>query len=483
MSPLRALAIDFKKRLQYKSRMPARSPCLPTLFLVLWTGVLAAEDSGFEPIFDGHSLRGWLGQDMSFWSVEDDAITGTISPTHLPSINQYLVWQGGLLADFELQLEFRLIDSPANGSVNGGFQFRSRRLPHGDVAGYQVDNNFGQPWKVRLYDEFGRHDLARQGTIAVFEPDGARRVTPLTSNPRADDFRLDEWHAYHLVARGINLSLSINGQLVAEVADMDADSFEPAGILALQLHTGPPMKAQFRNIRLKKLSPARSPTPRETLLAEASLHWHLGERPDAHQPPMHCVGDIHVLNEPEAVTAHPNDRFARLNAGWFNLQRDLNAPRLWNAPGNALTVFAQVRITTGSWEVPVVGKGDRNRHLHFQLAGHPADDEAPARFGFAIRTDRGTFAATVPAASLDFTQWQNLVGRYDGARLQLLCNGQTVADSPAAGNLVPSDEPFVIGAELRDGTPRRTFSGDFREVAVWTRAISDSEARVLAQPR
>jgi len=114
---------------------------------------------GFEPIFDGRTLNGWQGQDMSFWSIQDGAITGTISQEHAPQLNQYLIWQGGMLDDFELKLTFRMrsTNSPA---VNGGFQFRSRRLPNGDVAGYQVDNNYLQPWKARLYDEFGRHDLA-----------------------------------------------------------------------------------------------------------------------------------------------------------------------------------------------------------------------------------------------------------------------------------------------------------------------------------
>ena len=107
---------------------------------------------------------------MSFWSIEDGAITGTISPEHAPAMNQYLVWQPELVENFELELDFRLTGS-ATTNTNGGFQFRSRRLPNGDVAGYQVDNNFGQPWKVRLYDEFGRHDLALEGQRSVFHPD------------------------------------------------------------------------------------------------------------------------------------------------------------------------------------------------------------------------------------------------------------------------------------------------------------------------
>jgi len=223
----------------------------------------ALEADGFESLFDGRTLKGWMGQDMSFWSVEEGAIMGTISPEHVPKLNQYLVWQGGLLDDFELKVTFRLrsTNSPA---VNSGFQFRSRRLPNGDVAGYQVDNNYLMPWKARLYDEFGRHDLALQGERTVFDTNGVKRTEKLALEPGADDFRLDEWHEYHLVAQGRKFSLRVNGKLIAEVTDNDDDSFEATGILALQLHTGPPMKAQFKDIRLKRLPPERkTQRPRE----------------------------------------------------------------------------------------------------------------------------------------------------------------------------------------------------------------------------
>src|SRR2546427_3362754 len=235
------------------------------LVLLCWTYCSSAFAAGvtddFESLFDGSTLEGWIGQDMSFWSVEEGAITGTISPEHSPKPNQYLVWQGGLLDDFELKVTFRLrsTNSPA---VNSGFQFRSRRLPNGDVAGYQVDNNYNMPWKARLYDEFGRHDLALPRERTVFDAGGTKHTETLALEPGADDFRLDEWHEYHLIAQGRKLSLRVNGKLIAEVTDNDDDSFEATGILALQLHTGPPMKTQFKEIRLKRLTPARKPSAR-----------------------------------------------------------------------------------------------------------------------------------------------------------------------------------------------------------------------------
>ncbi len=211
-----------------------------------------AEDAGFEPIFDGRTLTGWNGADRRFWSIEDGAITGTISKQLAPTANQYLVWQGGDLRDFELKLRFRLTgsDTPA---TNGGFQFRSRLLPDHDVAGYQVDNNFGQPWKVRLYDEHGRHTLAFQGKRTTIDAAGHMTTVDLPKDPEANSFRLDDWHEYDLTCVGPHLLLRVNGHLVAEVFDYDPKQQDFSGILALQLHTGPPMKAQFKDIRLKRL--------------------------------------------------------------------------------------------------------------------------------------------------------------------------------------------------------------------------------------
>jgi len=132
----------------------------------LWAMVVAAAgENGFEPIFDGRSLAGWETPDPSYWTVEDGAITARITKEHSCAVNQYLVWTGGELADFELKLKSRV---NGEGGINNGFQFRSRRLPDHDICGYQVDNNLQTPWLVRLYDEYGRHTLAMLGERTLF---------------------------------------------------------------------------------------------------------------------------------------------------------------------------------------------------------------------------------------------------------------------------------------------------------------------------
>ena len=208
---------------------------------------------GFIPIFDGKTLTGWKAADMSFWSVEEGAITAKITRRHPTKRNHYLVWQGGKLGDFELRLRHRIL-SPHD--VNGGFQFRSEMFD-GEIAddcrGYQVDNNTGTDWLVRLYDEFGRHTLAWRGERTVFGPTGEKTTTRLDAATGPAGFKLEDWHDYHLICRGPQITLKVNGRTVAEVVDNDPDQQDFSGILALQLHSGPPMTVQFKDIRLKRL--------------------------------------------------------------------------------------------------------------------------------------------------------------------------------------------------------------------------------------
>ena len=134
------------------------------------------------------------------------------------------------------------------GAINNGFQFRSRVMDNGwDVAGYQVDNNLNvnnvSPWLVRLYDEHGRHDLALRGQRTSIDENGKVTHEPIPEAAREAWFKLEEWHEYHLTCVGNRITLEVDGRLAAEVIDNDPKQFDPAGILALQLHSGPPTVA------------------------------------------------------------------------------------------------------------------------------------------------------------------------------------------------------------------------------------------------
>lgn len=214
---------------------------------------IVAAEAGFKNLSDGKTLDGWKAADMSYWSVEDGAITGKITPKHPLKENLYLIWQGGELADFELKLKSRVFGTK---DINNGFQFRSRKLPNHDVAGYQVDNNLNTDWLVRLYDEHGRHTLAWRGQRTVYDESGKATNSDIAEAKGAPWFKLEEWHEYHLICEGPRVTLKVDGRLAAEVIDNDPSQRDLSGILGLQLHTGPPTTAQFKDIQLKILKSA-----------------------------------------------------------------------------------------------------------------------------------------------------------------------------------------------------------------------------------
>jgi hypothetical protein len=112
------------------------------------------------------------------------------------------------MQDFELKLVHRIV---SDHDVNGGFQFRSEHYQGDDCKGYQVDNNTKTPWLVRLYDEFGRHTLAWRGERTRFGEDGQKTTTEIAAAKGAPHFDLGQWHEYHLICRGTQLTLRVNG--------------------------------------------------------------------------------------------------------------------------------------------------------------------------------------------------------------------------------------------------------------------------------
>ncbi len=217
------------------------------LLPMLVANQLAADE--FRSIFDGESLAGWKAPNMSYWSVRDGAITGESTKDNPCKANQFLVWQGGDVTDFELMLKFRL----ANNHGNSGIQFRSKISPKTGGVGYQADILPGGPWCGALCDEYtGRETLlAVNGQKTVIDATGKRTKSRL--GPPVKLNKAGEWNDYHITAKGNHIILRINGKTSAEVIDDEIGEFDSTGILALQLRSGPPMQVQFKDIRLKQL--------------------------------------------------------------------------------------------------------------------------------------------------------------------------------------------------------------------------------------
>ncbi|RUL89727.1 family 16 glycoside hydrolase [Tautonia sociabilis] len=207
------------------------------------------EEGAFEPIFNGRDLTGWDG-DPALWSVEDGAITGRTSADAPLSYNKFLIYRGEPVRNFELRAKFRLI-----GENNSGIQYRSTERPdvgEYSVAGYQADIHPNPDYLGMLYDERGRGIIAQSGQRVVVTPEGEKRVEGRVEGERpAVD--LGEWNELSIVARGPRLVHRINGQTVVEVIDRQESERELEGLIALQVHAGPPMTVQFKDIELRRL--------------------------------------------------------------------------------------------------------------------------------------------------------------------------------------------------------------------------------------
>lgn len=224
-------------------------PIVLCLFTALTADPVRADE--FQKIFDGESLKGWKALNMSYWSVRDGAITGQSTPENPCKANQFMAWQGGDVADFELKLKFRV---KGNGG-NSGVQFRSVLRPDGLAVGYQADIFQSGGYLGGVCDEIhtrkGPELLSANGKKMVIDENGKRTATSLgqvaTMKPTG------EWNEYRITAKGQQIILEINGVKSTELIDQEKGHFDLSGFLGLQLRSGEPMTVQFKDIYLRKL--------------------------------------------------------------------------------------------------------------------------------------------------------------------------------------------------------------------------------------
>jgi hypothetical protein len=223
--------------------------CLTGAF---FPGFGADLEEGFVSMFNGQDLAGWEGM-PGWWSVEDGAITSQSTPEKPCPRAHYLMWRGGEPGDFEMRLEFRLLGG------NSGVQFRSKELPDWDTSGYQADIEEGGQWTGCLF-EHTRLGLGLRGQKVLIDEDGTKHVTFIGDPLKLlEVFRKDDWNSYRIIAQGSEITLMINGRVMCEVTDNQSDIAAKSGVIALQMHPGPPMKIQFRNLRIKALDGSHPP--------------------------------------------------------------------------------------------------------------------------------------------------------------------------------------------------------------------------------
>ena len=120
------------------------------------------------------------------------------------------------------------------GKGNSGVQFRSKRVADSsEVSGYQAD--IGEQYWGCLYDESRRNKVLAQAPATL-----------------ADKLKKNDWNTYTIRAVGPRITLAINGVTTVDYTEPDA-SIPRTGVVALQVHSGPPLRVAFRKIRIKEL--------------------------------------------------------------------------------------------------------------------------------------------------------------------------------------------------------------------------------------
>jgi hypothetical protein len=224
--------------------------------LIAQTALVSGAEEGFVEIFNGKDLTGWEGN-PKLWSVQDGVITGQTTADNSTKGNTFLIWTKGTVADFELRCSFKLTPGDSKGFANSGIQYRSKVANPANwvVHGYQADMEAGPAYTGILYEEGGRGILAQRGEKVVIGADGKKQVAGSVGDAAeiGASIKKGDWNDYVIIAQGNHLQQFINGKQTMDMVDEEQAKRAMSGILALQLHAGPPMMAQFKNIRLKKL--------------------------------------------------------------------------------------------------------------------------------------------------------------------------------------------------------------------------------------
>lgn len=226
-----------------------------------------ADQDGFIDMFADNSLEGWEG-DTAYWHIYNGILTGEIREDQEPlKNNTFLIWQGGEVGDFELKAQFKISE---NG--NSGINYRSDLYPElpNTLRGYQADIDGQHRYTGQNYEERKRTTLAYRGQATEIpdptpENKGESKGNAWTNLKVVDSVATDQqmqtllkpndWNEIEIKADGNKLTHLLNGKVVTVVTDNDSQNRKDKGLIGVQVHVGPPMKVQYKDMKIKVIEP------------------------------------------------------------------------------------------------------------------------------------------------------------------------------------------------------------------------------------
>ena len=222
---------------------------LPIALVLASMGFVAADDApsaseeGFVPLFDGKTFQGWEDRHGPF-RIKDGAIGG--GDLNQPTKESEFLCTTKEFTDFELRLKFKAVPTKTE-EVNGGIQFRSKRAPEGSaVIGYQAD--IGVIPSYAPYKFWG----------CIYDDSRRNRVIAGDGAANEKFVKKGDWNDYVIRCEGKRIRLWLNGHQTVDYTEPDA-SIPQTGIIALQLHSGPPQEVWYKDICIKVHSTGAKP--------------------------------------------------------------------------------------------------------------------------------------------------------------------------------------------------------------------------------
>ena len=188
------------------------------------------------PLFDGKTFSGWDRESGELFRIEDGAIVvGTLNKAIAQ--NEFIATTVDF-ANFDLRLKFKLVGK----DINAGVQFRSRRVPNSsEMIGYQADLGPAGIWGPRafwgdLYDESRRN----------------RKLAEADQNALVGILKPEDWNEYRIRCEARRIQIWVNGHQTVDYTEPD-ETIEQNGLIGLQIHTGPPSEAWYKDVIIRPL--------------------------------------------------------------------------------------------------------------------------------------------------------------------------------------------------------------------------------------
>jgi hypothetical protein len=206
---------------------------LLTMSSVFTPRIIAVENDGFQPLFDGKTMAGWKN------AYEWGEISIVDREIHLVGNKKFFVMTEKTYRNFILEGEVHLPE----GKANSGFMFRAH-VEKNKVFGYQaeVDGDPERAWSGGFYDE------GRRGWFISPKKDDPESINAFRARAGAS-FKRNDWNAYRITCQGKKITIEVNGVITTEIED-DVDASGPIGI---QHHGEQGATYRFRNLKIKEL--------------------------------------------------------------------------------------------------------------------------------------------------------------------------------------------------------------------------------------